>query len=74
MHQFVIWQDAPVIIKAKETHIRKIGGRLYNSFHLTYGDVPCGRFNEITKKFEQVVNTRGKAYAARKRLMYRNKK
>lgn len=74
MHQFVIWQDVHVLIKAKEQHVRKMGGCVYNSFIVTRGDVPRVRFNEITNKFEEVVNNRGKAYAARKRLMYRTKK
>lgn len=74
MHQHVFWWEIPVKIKAKEQHVRKIGGRMYNSFIVTYGDVPMGRFNEITNEFEEVVNNRGKAYAARKRLMYRNKR
>ena len=37
------------------------------------GDIPCIRFNEITKKFEAVDNPRGLAYANRNQLRYRRK-
>lgn len=66
----VIWKDISVKIRTKMKHIRKVGGRVYNSFIVTYGDVPMGRFNEITQKFEECVNHRGRAYAARKRECY----
>lgn len=39
-----------------------------------YGDIPCMRFNEITKKMEAVDNPRGLAYASRNQLRYRRKK
>jgi len=71
---FVIWQDMPVPIINKETHVRKIGGKTYRSFIKTFGDIPIVRINLITNKWEPVVNYRGKAYAARKRLKYRKKK
>jgi len=70
----VIWKSVPVIIKEKMQHIRKIGGKLYNSFILDYGDIPVARWNEETKQFEEVDNPRGKAYAARRRLKHRPKK
>lgn len=40
----------------------------------TYGEIPLCTYNEITQKFEAVVNTRGLAYAARNRKMYRKDK
>lgn len=67
----VFWKDVPVPIVNKESHIRKIGGKVYNSFIKTFGDIPVLRHNPITNKFEEVENKRGKAYAARKRLKYR---
>lgn len=67
----VIWQDISVLVKNKTVHIKKIGGKLYNSFIVECGDVPVIRFNDQTKKFEEVVNNRGRAYAARKRQKYR---
>lgn len=70
----IIWRDIPVKIKEKQSHIKKIGGRLYNSFIVTYGDIPVVNINEITGQMEEVVNTRGRAYAARRRLSYRSKK
>lgn len=70
----IIWRDIPVKIKEKQSHIKKVGGRLYNSFIVTYGDIPVVNINEITGQMEEVVNTRGRAYAARRRLSYRSKK
>lgn len=70
----VIWKDIRVKIRHKCQHVKKIGGRLYNAFVLDHGDIPCVRFNEDTKQFEEVVNNRGRAYAARKRQMYRENK
>jgi len=70
----IIWKDIPVRIKHKAIHVRKIGGRLRRSFIHDYGDIPVARFNSRTKKFEEVVNHRGRAYAARKRMKYRKKR
>ena len=70
----IIWKDIPVPIFQKVVHVKRIRGRLYRSFIHDYGDVPVARFNSKTKKFEKVVNSRGKAYAARKRLKYRRKR
>jgi len=70
----VIWQDVPVLVREKIVHIKKIGGKVYRSFCNSYGDLPVMRFNEITNKIEEVVNNRGKAYAARRRKSYRKKK
>lgn len=55
------------------THVRKIGGKCYRSFILDYGDVPVGRWNEITGRMEEVVNTRGKAYATRNHKAFRKR-
>lgn len=70
---FSIWRDAPVKIKHKFYHIKKIGGKGTFSFARDYGDIPVARYNYQTGFWEQVVNHRGYAYAARKRMMYRNK-
>ncbi len=70
----VIWKDVPVLYRGKIEHVRKVGGRLRRSFIVDYGDVPVARFNDVTAKVEEVVNPRGLAYAARKRLCYRKNK
>lgn len=70
----VIWKDVPVLIRHKAAHIRKIGGRIRRSFIVDYGDIPVARFNEVTGKIEEVVNTRGRSYAARNRLKYKRAK
>jgi hypothetical protein len=67
--------DVPVKYRAKEYHAtmnsRKKARKAFADF---FGDVPIASFNEITKKWETCVNTRGNAYAARKRLKYRKKR
>jgi len=70
----VIWKDVPVLIKDKMVHCKKIGGKIFKSFIIDYGDIPVGRYNDQTGKWEEVENNRGKAYAARKRQKYRRKK
>lgn len=67
----IIWQDIPVKIRHKFSHIRKIGGKTYYAFANDWGDIPVARWNEQTKQIEEVQNFRGKAYAARKRKKYR---
>lgn len=67
----VIWRDIAVPIREKQHHIRKLGGRIRHAFINTFGDVPVAEINETTRKIEEVVNTRGRAYAARRRLSYR---
>ncbi len=57
-HEFVIYRSVPVVYKERD-------GKTY------YGDVPVVRYNEITRKFEEVVNPRGNAYGARRRMRYR---
>ena len=69
----VIYKSIPAIIKVKMEHVRKIGGRLRKSFILDYGDVPVCRMNETTGKMEEVINTRGNAYATRNRLRFRKR-
>lgn len=61
MHQFVIYKDVPLIVEDKSG----------NKF---LGDVPIVRWNEVTKNFEPVVNTRGNGYAGRNRQKHRNTK
>lgn len=60
--EITVWKYAPVMVRESPNSLP------------TYGDIPCGRFNEATGLFEHCVNPRGKAYAARKRQMYRSKK
>lgn len=67
----VFWKTVPVKIRTKIEHVKKVCGRTYRSFITDYGDIPCARYNEITRKIEDVVNLRGNAYAARKRTEYR---
>jgi hypothetical protein len=69
----VFWKDVAVPIFHKCWHIHKIGGKSHRDFTKDCGDVPVVHINEITGKWEEVVNTRGRAYAARKRLAYRKK-
>jgi len=69
----MFYKDTRVKIRHKCWHIHKIGGKLHRDFTIDYGDVPVISYNSITNKFEAVVNTRGRAYAARKRLAYRSK-
>ena len=71
----IIWKDVPVKIRHKIWHVHKINGIHHKDFTNDYGDIPVVRFNSISLKWEKVVNNRGLAYAARKRLKYkRNKK
>ena len=69
----IIWKDIPAVIRRKISHYRKkikpkdrSGG-----FVDTYGEIPVVRYNTTTKKFEDVVNPRGNAYATRNRLRFR---
>ncbi len=73
-NDLVIWRDIAVPIFHKTFHIRHIGDRGRYAFTKDCGDVPSLRFNSITGRIEEVVNNRGRAYAARRRLKYRNKK
>ena len=70
----VIWKDINVRLRQKCIHVVMVGHnfRHRRAFINTFGEVPVLRFNEITGKFEDVVNPRGRAYAARNRLKYRN--
>jgi len=70
----VFYRTIPVPIEHKCCHVHKIGGKLHCDFTKDFGDIPIGRFNEITNQFEEVVNTRGNAYAARKRKKFRHLK
>jgi hypothetical protein len=70
----VIWQDVPVVIIHKIWHRQKLKKRSHRNFTKDYGDIPVGSFNEITMKWEYVVNTRGIAYATRNRLRFRKNK
>jgi hypothetical protein len=77
--EIVVWRDTPVRVKHKTKHIKKykqnyLNGFWYTGFILDYGDLPGGRFNDITGKFEPCVNNRGYGYANRKALKYRKNK
>jgi len=67
----VFYKDTPVIIEHKCWHIHKINGKIHKDFTKDFGDIPTGRLNKITGKFEEVVNNRGYAYATRKRKKFR---
>lgn len=69
----VVWKDVPVRIRHKVWHVRKIGGTSRNAIINDYGDVPVARHNPQTGKWEEVVNTRGMGYGARKRQTYRSR-
>lgn len=60
-HEVVFYKSVPTVIENKD------GSK-------EYGDIPCVRYNEITKAWEPVFNPRGNAYATRNRLRFRNKK
>jgi len=68
-----IYKDIAVPIVHKIWHIHDLGKRVHRDFTKDFGDVPVGRWNPETGKFEECVNLRGRAYAAR-RLKYRAKK
>lgn len=71
----VIYKDIPsVVIEAKIWHIHKIGGKLHRDFTKDCGDIPVCNYNEITKEFEDVVNSRGYAYAHRNSKKFRKNK
>lgn len=74
MNSFVFWRDVPVVVRVKEQHIKKIGGRRFYSFINDYGDIPVFCFNTITQKAMEVQNFRGLAYATRKRLKFKKNK
>lgn len=67
----VIYRDIAVKYRAKEYHARKMGGRSRRAFANFYGDIPVFYHNDVTGKWEEVVNPRGRAYAARRRQQYR---
>ena len=69
-----VYRDTPVLTKQKMIHIRKLRGRLYNSFIIDNGDIPVGQINRITGLLEHVDNPRGLAYATRHRLRFRKTK
>jgi hypothetical protein len=77
--EIVCWVDTPVRVKHKTKHIKKIKENYKKSFFYTgfindYGDIPMGRFNNITNQFEPCINNRGYGYAKRKDIKYRRKK
>lgn len=61
----VIYQETNVKVYRKMWHIHKAGKRVHRGFTYDYGDIPVALFNDITRKFEPVVNNRGCAYAHR---------
>jgi len=73
---FVIYRDTPVVYTAKELHARSIktANKLYTGFGNFNGEIPVGCVNDQTGLVMDVVNTRGIAYACRKRKKYRGKK
>lgn len=81
-HNMTFWRDVPVWIKEKQHHItwkdyrknskQRRSGRY--SFIVTLAEMPSCQYNTITKRTEAIDNPRGKAYATRKRLMFRKSK
>jgi hypothetical protein len=71
----IIWRDVPIIINEKGPFIQKRGGGYVykNAFHKDHGSIPVAYINPVTCKFEEVVNTRGYAYALRRAKKYRKK-
>jgi hypothetical protein len=70
----VIYRDVPVIITEWFRYNRR-GKKRKTKLRKTYGDVPCGYLNDVTKKLEPVVNHRGNAYANRRaKRFWKNKK
>jgi hypothetical protein len=74
MNEFTIYRDVAVPVVARIAHIRRIGGREYRAFVRTWGDLPVATLNRATGKLMEVVNPRGRAYAARNRAAYRRTK
>lgn len=73
-----IYRDTAVPIIHKIVHVHRKGQtgftHAHRNFTKDFGEIPIGSFNEETQKFEPCVNTRGRAYAARNRRIYLNKK
>lgn len=72
MMDLLIWRDIAVRYRDKIIHI-KIGGKVYRRIISDFGDLPVARFNDITKKWEDVENRRGRAYAKRRDIGFRRK-
>lgn len=71
----VIYQDIhSVRINWKIWHIHKIGKRCHRDFTKDCGDIPVARYNKVTRETEDVVNTRGYAYAKRNDIKYKKNK
>ena len=66
----IIWKDVDVPIIRKFWHIHKLKGKVHRDFTKDCGDIPVGYINTITNKCEDVVNTRGLAYATRNRKKF----
>ena len=73
-NNMTVYRDTPVLTKQKLIHIRKLRGRIYNSFIIDNGDIPVGQINRITNQLEHVDNPRGLAYATRNKLKFRKTK
>ena len=75
----VIYREIDVLVKQKIYHqkrstMNKRNKRRGIGWCTDYGDIPCAVFNDITKKIEQVENSRGVAYAYRNRVRYQKRK
>ena len=72
----VIYKSVPNIIITKMYACKQVGKQLRcgRMFVKDFGDIPVLRYNEQTKKFEEVDNCRGFGYASRNAKRYRNKK
>lgn len=67
-----IYRDFPLVYRAKEYHATKKKNK--RAFGIFFGDIPVAYFNSVTKKWEECVNTRGNAYATRRRAKFRRNK
>lgn len=79
MNTTVFWKSLNVPVKRKMHHqkysaLYKRNKRTGIGFCLDEGDIPVANFNQITQKFEPIINTRGNAYACRNQLRYRKHK
>ncbi len=75
----VVYATIDVVVKRKMYHqkykfLNKRNRHSGIGFCIDYGDIPTWTYNNITKKTESVVNTRGVAYAHRNALRYKKNK
>ena len=72
----VVYAIVDVVIHTKMRHqkyrfLKKRNKHKGVGFCVDNGDIPVANFNDITQKFEPIVNNRGLVYAHRNALRYR---